>query len=211
MWLRSAKTKKIGEKEFDRIYRRAEKAKKRGDYETAIGLFDQLLVADPYDYGILNDRGLALFRIGNIKEAIRSFQKCIEVESAALAPCANLGMVMLASRRYDETIKYYDIVLKKDPTIIQAWHNKGEALKLKRMFEDAVACYKKAIDLNSDYYMSYVAMADVLSRLGRVEESQQYMQKAVRLNSEYAMRWTLSNLAGEDLVEPSNMEAQLYQ
>jgi predicted RNA polymerase sigma factor len=53
--------------------------------------------------------------------------------------------------------------------------------------------------------MSYVAMADALSRLGRVEESQRYVQEAVHLNSEYAMRWMLSNLASEDLAEPSNM------
>jgi tetratricopeptide (TPR) repeat protein len=100
-----------------------------------------------------------------------------------------------------------------DSAIIQskkAWQNKGEALKLKKRFEDAITCYEKAILLNPDYYMSYVAMADALSRLGRVEKSQQCMQKAAHLNPEYVIRWMISNLAHEDLIESCNMEAILH-
>jgi tetratricopeptide (TPR) repeat protein len=208
--LGSTKTKKIDEKEFNKIYRRAEKAEKREDYETELLLLDQLLKADPYDYEILNKKGLAQFRLGKTKDAMESFRQSIRYCSSDVAPYANIALVFLSQRRLDESIKYYDIALHRDPTVIQAWHNKGEALKLKKRFEDAIACYEKAISLNPAYYMSYVAMADALSRLGRVEESQQYMKKAVQLNSEYAMRWMLSNLVNEDLVEPSNMEARMY-
>jgi len=202
--------KKFGEKDFNRIYRRAEKAQKREDYETEITLLDQLLEADPYDYEILNNKGLALFRLGRKKEALDSFEQSIKYGPSDVAPYANMALVFLTQRKLDKSIKYYDIVLQKDPTIIQAWHNKGDALKLKKRFKDAITCYKRAISLNPDYYMSYVEMAYALSRLGHAEESQQYMQKAVYLNSEYVVRRMLSNLVNKDLVEPSNMEARLY-
>lgn len=186
----------------------AEKAEKRGDYKTEMMLCDQLLEADPYDCEILNKKGLAQFRLGKTRKAIESFRQSMKHCSSDVAPYANIAMVYLSQKKLDESIRYYDVVLQRDPTLIQAWHNKGEALKLKKRFVDAMACYEKAISLNPNYYMSYVAMADVLSRLGRVAESQQYMQEAVRLDPEYALRWILSSLANQDLVEPSNMEAR---
>ncbi len=72
---KSIKTKKISAKEFNKIYRRAEKAEKRGDYETEILLLDQLLEADPYDYEILNKKGLVQFRLGKTKSAIDHLNK----------------------------------------------------------------------------------------------------------------------------------------
>jgi tetratricopeptide (TPR) repeat protein len=102
----------------------------------------------PDDYYL---RGVNLFLKDKYKEAIKDFDKAIELKSDHADALSYKGVALCKLGDFEEAIKAYDkaIDLKRFRAGLQ--FNKGVALGKLGDFEEAIKVYDKAIELKPDY------------------------------------------------------------
>lgn len=83
-------------------YRRALKAKYKGDTEAAIPHFQKAISIDPEFLAALNDLGTIYLQSGNLNLAIDHFRRAIAVDPHAAMPCSNLAIAYLRQRQYGD-------------------------------------------------------------------------------------------------------------
>jgi len=99
------------------------------------------------------------------------------------------GNDLLAQKKYEEAITYYDKALKIAPTCKEAWHNKGVALFNLGKYTDAVTCYEEALRLQPDNDSIWCNKGNALFRNGDYKEALVCYDKALEIapgNSEAA-------------------------
>ena len=88
----------------------------------------------------------------------------------------SLANLLLSLGKYEESLKYYDILNKDVPKWSCPWRHKGEALlKLKR-YNEAEEALKKAIETRKEHYDAYIMLAEVQNKLGKYKVALQTLE-----------------------------------
>ncbi len=89
---------------------------------------------------------------------------------------------LLDIQRYDKAIEYYDRVLAKEPSDVDAL-NKAFALANLDKNEEALPLINKVLksDSNNEYYLSTAAL--IMYNLGKTEDAKTYFEKAQKINA----------------------------
>src|SRR5207253_2236366 len=72
-----------------------------------------------------NNKGLAFHRLGKYEEAIKCYDKALEIDPNYVTAWNNKGYTLDKLGKYKEAIKWYDKALKTDPKYVTAWDDKG--------------------------------------------------------------------------------------
>lgn len=200
----------ITEEELHTLCDKASNLMFAGEVEKAAALLEEVLKVDPNNFGAWNDLGLALGHLGRNREALNSFDRCIEINPHIAHAWHNKGNLLLISLgREDEALRCYEEALKCDPQILQAWYNKGTILLSKKRYEDAVKCFDEAIKLNDEYYLAWMAKALALNVIGNANEREKCFRRAYELNPEFVWKFVGAWSAGERrLIHTSRMDAK---
>ena len=83
----------------------AENAKRAGEYEKAIALYQQALRADPLSISLLQRLGDVHYRAGNLKEAERIARQVLALDAALPFSHAHLSFILSEEGRGDEALK----------------------------------------------------------------------------------------------------------
>jgi tetratricopeptide (TPR) repeat protein len=75
-----------------------------------------------------NNKGLALDDLNKYDEAIKAFDKAIEINPQYSLAWYNKGRALYKLNKYDEAIKAYDKAIEINPQNSDAWSNKGAVL-----------------------------------------------------------------------------------
>jgi len=134
-----------------------------GDYENSYQVFEEALKMSPHDLGtkikrknvseiIINDftdKGYEKLKNGNYNEAIKYFNKVLEIKPDNISALMYKGGALFATHNYEDAIKCFDVVIyiKGDHSI--AWFSKGEAFERLKDYEEAVKCFEKVMDITS--------------------------------------------------------------
>jgi len=94
------------------LHRGMDRVKQR-KYAEAVTVFDQLLAENPQIPDAWNNRGVALFALGQIDEAIESYDHCLAIDPENLDAMRNKAFLLRSSRRLEEALSLYDRVLEK--------------------------------------------------------------------------------------------------
>ena len=77
------------------------------------------------------------------------------------------GLKSYAAKNYTDSIAYYDIAIKQDPTYIDAWLHKGDAQRALKDYNASLQSYEGALQVKNDTKAAwsgiteaYVAMKD---------------------------------------------------
>ena len=82
----------------------------------------------------------------NLEAAAELFRKAIESDSRCLMCQYNLGMALIKSAKYEESIKIFNKIVPLKPTFSKALAGLGEAYYKKKLFkEEALAPTKKQL------------------------------------------------------------------
>ena len=92
----------------------------------------------------------ALISNGRYEEAIKYYDKILEIDPEDQKALLNKGSVLKNLERYEEAIKYYDKILEIDPNNVKALANKGIAFAYLQEYEDALIMIDKALLLDPD-------------------------------------------------------------
>jgi predicted TPR repeat methyltransferase len=106
-----------------------------------------------------NDAGAALYRAGQIDEAMGCFKRALQLDPACLAAHNNLGLAHFALGQMDASVASFHHALRIDPQHAEVHNNLARTLREMNRTDEAVAHCRTALALRPDY-------ADVHGNLG---------------------------------------------
>lgn len=131
-----------------------------GRFEEALQAYDELLVesalAAASSPELQNNRGLALFHLGRLDEAVEGFRTALSLMPAFAIAESNLGLALLNLKRFEEAIAPLQQSLQHDPTLVEANYNLGLALYRTGRIAEALAAYETFVANAPDTYHNYI-------------------------------------------------------
>jgi tetratricopeptide (TPR) repeat protein len=101
--------------------------------------------------------------------------------NASAAQLEQQGDQLRAEKRYLDSIDYYNVAIKKQPTAL-LWNKEGMAYLLLQNPEKAAKCFDKAIKLDKKAPESYNNRGYVEQMKKKYDKAIRYYQKAIALN-----------------------------
>jgi eukaryotic-like serine/threonine-protein kinase len=136
-----------------------------------------------------NNRGLALYNVGLVDEAIWVYRKAlrsgpvfIEQHKSRLATVHNnLGVAYDARGDIDMAIGEYKEALSLDPDLADAHNNLGTAFRAKGLTDEAIVEYRRALGLKHDHAMARHNLGLSYACRGEYEDAIREYKEAIRL------------------------------
>jgi protein O-mannosyl-transferase len=155
-------------------------------YENQETLWNDTLAKNP-DCGVgYANLGFAFFQKGQADEAVKQFQKALEINPNDRDAHTDLGMVLDGIGRLDEAIVQYQKALKIDPDNVEAHNNLGNTLFRKGQLGEAIAQYQMAVKINPENAEAQGNLGAALFQNGQFDEAMAQYQKALEINPNYA-------------------------
>jgi tetratricopeptide (TPR) repeat protein len=139
------------------------------------------------------DQGIAFQDKGQIDEAIKCYQKAIELNKNSASAFYNLGVAFQEKGQIDKAILYYEIAIGQNQGFSEAHYNLGIAYKEKNLFDEAIICFRRVLQLKPDNAAAYYNFGNIFVAKGQFNDALQYYQKAIEINPNYAeANWNIA-------------------
>ncbi len=112
------------------------------------------------------NQGLALFKRGNIEEAILSYRNALALNPDYAEAMNNLGAALDQSGRKGEVQTLYEKAIRLQPDYGDAYNNLGIYLYSQGMYEQAAKAFQKAVSLDPSNSDAFNNLAKVLVKWG---------------------------------------------
>ena len=110
---------------------------------------DKILEINPQDPEIISRKALIFEFQGDIEKATNFANKSLEIDSENSIALQTKGIIAFNNNEYHTSIKYFDIVLRKNENDSLSLLNKGLALEQMGKSEDAMNCFRKLFNFDS--------------------------------------------------------------
>jgi tetratricopeptide (TPR) repeat protein len=128
-----------------------------------------------------NEAGKALLQAGRVEEAIRYFERSIELKPDAAEPRYHIGTAMARMGRTDEAIAYLTEAVRLRPNLAVARVNLATALAERGRVEEAEAHFEEALKTKPDDAVTLYNLGSLRAAQGRLDEAEAPMRRAVEL------------------------------
>ena len=118
---------------------------------------------------------------GELDEAIRHYEKALEINPTHVNALYNRGNAYLRKRMYDEAIQDYVAALETKPDSPEALTNLGKAYSDMRRYEESEASYRRALESNSEYVPALTGLGELYKNTGRFPEAERTYREVLRL------------------------------
>ena len=98
-----------------------------------------------------NNKGLNFYDVGNFEDAVKAYNKAIEINPEKVDYWYNKGFALHALRNFSEAIEAYDKTIDMEPEKADAWYYKGLAYYNLGIFEEAMKAFDKAKEIKPEY------------------------------------------------------------
>lgn len=175
---------------------------RRGDILMARRMYREAIEA--YSQGVkdiavlFNKIGIAYHQLGDLDNALRHYQKALEIDPQYAEAINNIGTVYYARKKYKEAIGYYERALKFAPKSASIYSNLGTAYFARKKYKEALEAYQKALELDPEVFERrntagvllqersveerakfHFYLAKMYARAGDVERALRYMRMAL--------------------------------
>ncbi len=153
-------------KKFIDIAKKADGFLAAEDYKTAVQYYNTALKYNPADKYVKTNKGIALFKAGNFKEAIDLFLSLIKEDSFFAPAIFNLADIYYSLEKYNDAIIYYEKAVEVDPDDIRSMINLGSVYVKSNSYNKGVDIFQKVIakmpNSPDAYYNLGIIYADYL-------------------------------------------------
>ena len=134
------------------------------------------------DNGIAHaNLGLALYRRGDLRGAIRNYQEAIRIVPGFQTAHANLGAVLAEAGRHDDAVAAYRRAIELDPTDPDVYNNLGSGHYRAGRLDEAIEAYRHAIQLRPDHAGAVYNLGTALAAKQDFAAAAPVLSEAVRL------------------------------
>jgi tetratricopeptide (TPR) repeat protein len=154
----------------------------RGEYDTALGFYDQALKQEPTSVLALLGRGAALQKLGRKDEARQSYEQVLKVSPANREALTNLT-ALEGERAPGEALARLLDLEKQYPNFSPVKAQIGLIYARLENFDGALEYFQRALVVTPDAPLYLYNMALVLDRLGRGKQAVVYYERVLNLLS----------------------------
>lgn len=162
---------------------RGNDARKNGNYEMAIDLYNRALGLDAKNKDAWNDLGLTYYEQRQDGLAINAYQKQIEINPYDQYAFNNLGRVYLRQRNYAEADKWFNKQIEVNPLDKYAHYNLGLSQIDQHKYQDAIPELEKAASISPDLADRQVSLGSAHLNLGQDENAMAAFDKALSIHA----------------------------
>ena len=186
-------------------------------YEEVLSYCEKLLDYPSYEFEALVLKGECLGNLSRRREAIKAFEKAIEIEERGEI-YYNMGVCYYEENNLDDAIKYYEKSIELLPDFVSSYINLAVCYSRKFRVEEGMKYAKKAIEINPHMYEPYATLGSCYRELGQYEDAVENYKKCLELDDEnyealygiFMSLFTLSNKENSDKVDKYKKEVEFY-
>ena len=165
------------------LYTNADEAYDAARYHEALELYDYLLLLQPENYEVWNNKGVALADLGRHREALTAYDRALQLQPNLAGVWKNNGLRLADLGHHVEALTAYDCALQLQPDFVIAWYNKGMALAdLGR--PDALAAFERVVELKPDDIQAWRQVVRLAAAQGDLVKAEKARLEVLRLERE---------------------------
>ena len=162
---------------------------RKGEFDQAQAIYEEILEIRPDHFEALNLLGVLAAQIKNHQRAVDLIDRAIALYPHHAASYFNRGLAQRALGQLEEAVVSYDHAIALSPDYAEAWSNRGDALLEQGRLEAAISSYDHAVSIRPDYAEAWSNRGDALLEQGRLEEAIASYDHAVSIRPEYPEVW----------------------
>jgi len=166
-----------------------------GNYQEAIGCWDQALSIKPDLYEAWANRALALSNLGRNEEAVASYDRALEIQPEYDIAWSNRGVALKNLNRYEEALASYDRALEIQPHFYDPWLNRGTLLGALKRYDEAIASYEKAVAIEPLRHDAWLWRGNILMVTERYNDAIGNWHQVLKLRPNLPRAWTQQAIA----------------
>jgi tetratricopeptide (TPR) repeat protein len=139
----------------------------------------QILLKDEISWNL---EGTEFSKHGSIEEAIKCFEKAIEINPSFELPWFNKAGAFFSLKKYDEALECINRALELRPSWADALRLKGVILINKGLNQEALECLEKAIKVSPEDWNVWDNKGRALFNLRKYEEAVECFDKVLKFN-----------------------------
>lgn len=167
-----------GDPRFDEAY----DLYKKGRFQEALQLYQQVTQANPNFAGGWYEMGLCQKELRQFKDAVTSFRRATNLQPSLAPAWAELGAAAVGAGNFDEAVPALRQAVKLDPKNAEAFGNLGYALWQKADLDNAEKMLKKAISLDATYVPAYIDLGNLYLKLAKTQQGLDHLRKGFELD-----------------------------
>ncbi len=150
------------------------------DWKDKESLWTKTMLTTPDHWGSHNGMGIIYLERQEYDLALREFMTALKLKKE-LKVYYNIGVVYWEKGELDEALKWWQLVLQKNPIHIKAANGIGCVFSKKGMSEAAADIFRQTILLEPFDYKSYFLLSDVYYKMDRYEQAIICLKKVAEL------------------------------
>ena len=131
----------------------------------AIPLFEKAIDMEPGNPLLWLNLGIAQQKIGEYKDALKSFHQSVLIDSALTESWCAMGLIHFEQDALDAAEECYRMALEQDPNSPKVWNNLGVLFFSSGRYDDARDCFEEALSLMPMYYDALYNLRDTCREL----------------------------------------------
>jgi len=141
---------------------------------------------EPQDASNLLETGEVLSEQGRYEEAIKSYDKAIELNPQFAESWSAKGNALIKLDRNSEANQAFDQAIRINGQLYDAWYGKGYSLDHLRDYEGSLKCFDRAIEIKPDYLDALIAKGHVLGKhFSKHAEALNAFDEAIKIKPRY--------------------------
>ena len=162
-------------------------------------------------------KGNELSNQGKYGEAIKCFEKVLELEPEDPTAITYKGIALADLGRESESMQCFDSLLESDPNDQATINNKAQALSRLGKLDEALELYDKIIEINPNYEKAYYNKGLIFQEREKLDEALELYDKALEINPNYEkalitknLLQIRKNLSSENVPLSSNLDLEIF-
>ena len=153
----------------------------KGDFSSAIAIFDEILAKEPALSGVLFNRAEAKRSLGDLGGADADLRLALSISPNEPDYLHALGMVAYEKDDFEAALQWYSKALEQDPNHGTVWNDKGIIAFRQGNYAEARRAFEQAVLLEPDSYDAWFNLADTYEELGLKRERAKALDQLKRL------------------------------
>ncbi|MGE0882674.1 MAG: tetratricopeptide repeat protein [Blastocatellales bacterium] len=150
-------------------------------YEFAAICYQRAHLLEPMEFRWAYYLGMTQAELGKQSEAAASFKAALRVDKDHLPAQLRLADALLADGQMTESRQLYELVIKRNAGIAQAYYGLGRIAAANGNQITAIGHYRKALELFPEYGAAHYSLGLALRNQGKTTEAQEHLALSQQL------------------------------
>ena len=157
-----------------------------GYWKNSISIWTRTLSRWPQSYIAHCNLGIALAAQGDAQDAVRHFNRALEINPDDIKSMNNLGKVLTSQGKLDAAVRDFHQALQLDPENIRTLNNLSVALAAQGNVTEAVQDLDRALALKSEDANTCYNLGNIYAARADYDDAAQNYQHALEINPDFA-------------------------